>query len=107
MLAYETPNYYGNVQNTFAKAFCLVKRDVRILQCPKWFFVHSLGNMLVSAAIQDRGMECEKCFMLNMDVAMEACNPTNGIAQTSRANMTPLTMSNNVLLWQDACTCSS
>ena len=33
---------------------------------------HSLGNMLVSAAIQDFGMPYEKYFMLNAAVAPEA-----------------------------------
>ena len=56
---------------------------------PKWFIAHSLGNMLVSAAIQDYGMPHEKYFMLNAAVAMEAFDPTNGITQASHDNMTP------------------
>ena len=83
-----TPNYYGNVQNAFQTAPAL-SNAMQAVQGPKWFLAHSLGNMLVSAAIQDYGMEYEKYFMLNAAVAMEAFDPTNGITQVSHDNMTP------------------
>ena len=53
--------------------------------------------MLVSAAIQDYGMEYEKYFMLNAAVAMEAFAPTNGITQVSHDNMTPIRFSGFLL----------
>ena len=84
----ETPNYYGNVQNAFATASAL-KNAMDGIDGPKWFVAHSLGNMLVSAAIQDYGMPHEKYFMLNAAVAMEAFDPTNGITQALHDNMTP------------------
>ena len=87
-LGYVTPNYYGNVQNAFATASAL-KTAMDGVSGPKWFIAHSLGNMLVSAAIQDCGMEYEKYFMLNAAVAMEAFDPTGGITQVSHDNMTP------------------
>ena len=51
--------------------------------------IPSLGNMLVSAAIQDCGMPHEKYFMLNAAVALEAFDPAGGITQVSHDNMTP------------------
>ena len=83
-----TPNYYGNVQNAFASADAL-KTAMEEFTGPKWFLAHSLGNMLVSAAIQDCGMPYEKYFMLNAAVAMEAFDASSGITQESHDNMTP------------------
>ena len=88
LVGYVTPNYYGNVQNAFQTAPAL-SNAMETVQGPKWFLAHSLGNMLVSAAIQDYGMPHEKYFMLNAAVAMEAFDPTNGITQASHDNMTP------------------
>ena len=88
-----TPNYYGNVQNAFATAYAL-KDAMDNLFGPKWFIAHSLGNMLVSAAIQDCGMEHEKYFMLNAAVAMEAFDPIGGITQESHDKMTPAAWTN-------------
>ena len=88
-----TPNYYGNVQNAFQTAPAL-SNAMQTVQGPKWFIAHSLGNMLVSAAIQDYGMEYEKYFMLNAAIAMEAFDPTGGITQESHAKMTPAAWTN-------------
>ena len=88
-----TPNYYGNVQNAFQTAPAL-SNAMQGVQGPKWFVAHSLGNMLVSAAIQDYGMEYEKYFMLNAAVAMEAFDPTGGITQESHDKMTPAAWTN-------------
>ena len=70
-VGFVTPNYYCNVQNAFATASSL-KTAMDDISGPKWFLAHSLGNMLVSAAIQDCQMPHEKYFMLNAAVAMEA-----------------------------------
>ena len=88
VLGYVTPNFYGNVQNAFQTAPALTNA-MQEVQGPKWFVAHSLGNMLVSAAIQDCGMQYEKFFLLNAAVAMEAFDPTDGITQASHDNMTP------------------
>ena len=88
VLGYMTPNFYGNVQNAFQTAPAL-SNAMQGVQGPKWFIAHSLGNMLVSAAIQDYGMQYEKFFLLNAAVAMEAFDPTGGITQVSHDNMTP------------------
>ena len=88
LVGYVTPNYYGNVRNAFATASAL-KSAMDEIDGAKWFLAHSLGNMLVSAAIQDFQMSHEKYFMLNAAVAMEAFDPTNGITQESHDNMTP------------------
>ncbi len=83
-----TPNYYSNVKNAFVSAQTLAER-INAIAGPKWFLAHSLGNMLVSAAIQDFGMEHKKYFMLNAAVALEAYDPEKGITDESRKKMTP------------------
>ena len=88
VVGFVTPNYYCNVQNAFATASSL-KTAMDDISGPKWFLAHSLGNMLVSAAIQDCQMPHEKYFMLNAAVAMEAYEPVAGITQESHDNMTP------------------
>ena len=93
VLGYVTPNFYGNVQNAFQTASAL-SNAMQEVQGPKWFIAHSLGNMLVSAAIQDCGMQYEKFFLLNAAVAMEAFDPTGGITQASHDNMTPQAWTN-------------
>ena len=85
---FATPNYYRNVVHAFETAPAL-KEAMDFFDGPKWFLAHSLGNMLVSAAIQDHGMPHEKFFMLNAAVAMEALEPTAGITQGSHDCMTP------------------
>ena len=55
---------------------------------PKWFVAHSLGNMLVSAAAQDWGMQYERYFMLNAAVPVEAYDAT-AVTMETRASMTP------------------
>jgi hypothetical protein len=76
------------VQNAFATASPL-KTAMDDISGPKWFLAHSLGNMVVSAAIHDCQMPHEKYFMLNAAVAMEAYEPVAGITQESHDNMTP------------------
>jgi hypothetical protein len=66
------------------------------VQGPKWFVAHSLGNMLVSAATQDYGMQYEKYFMLNAAIAIEAFDPVDGITTESHDNMTPRSWTNYV-----------
>ena len=90
-----TPNYYGNVQNAFQTASAL-SNAMATVQGPKWFVAHSLGNMLVSAAIQDYGMPYEKYFMLNAAIALEAYAPIDGITTESHDNMTPRSWTNYV-----------
>ena len=51
---------------------------------------HSIGNMLVSAAIQDWQMPCERFFMLNAAVAAEAYDPsTNAVNAVTIDRMLP------------------
>ena len=49
----------------------------------------SLGNMLVSAAKQDYGLEYEKYVMLNAAVPIEAYDPEGGITAESKYAQTP------------------
>ena len=93
LVGYVTPNYYGNVQNAFATAPAF-KTAMDDIAGPKWFLAHSLGNMLVSAAIQDYQMPHEKYFMLNAAVAMEAYDSSNGITGQSHDDMTPVAWTN-------------
>ena len=90
-----TPNYYGNVRNAFQTASAL-SNAMASVQGPQWFVAHSLGNMLVSAAIQDYGMPYAKYFMLNAAIALEAFDPDDGITSESHENMTPRAWTNYV-----------
>ena len=49
---------------------------------------HSLGNMLVSAAKQDHGLQYAKYFMLNAAVPVEAYDAAGGVTAESKAGMT-------------------
>ena len=66
-----TPNYYVNVEHAFHSAPALTN-IVAQLQGEKVIAGHSLGNMLVSSAITDHGMQVSSYFMLNAAVPMEA-----------------------------------
>ena len=61
-------NYHGNVANAFSAAsnFC---GCVEGATGAKIVLAHSLGNMVVSSAIQDYGLAVDKYFMLNAAVA--------------------------------------
>ncbi len=66
-----TPNYYVNVIHAFETASNLVA-EVRALPGDVRIAAHSLGNMVVSSAIVDYGLQVEKYILLNAAVAMEA-----------------------------------
>ena len=65
------PDYYTNVVNAFnaAEAFANVMRNV---PGKKIVMAHSLGNMVVSSAIQDHEAPVDVYFMLNSAVPAEA-----------------------------------
>ena len=68
-------NYHGNVVHafetaaSFASAFSGIAANSTIL-------AHSLGNMVVSSAIQDHGFRPTRYFMLNAAVPAEAYDPS-------------------------------
>ncbi len=68
-------HYNDNVYNAFLTAPYLASRVNQFGTGEKIVMAHSLGNMLVSSAIQDHGMNVSKYFMLNSAVPSEAYNP--------------------------------
>jgi hypothetical protein len=68
-------DYYLNVENAFETAPCLASL-VNSVQGDKVILAHSLGNMVVSSAIQDHDMSVGKYFALNSAVASEAYDAT-------------------------------
>ena len=88
-LAYNviTPDYQRNVEHAFASASNLAV-TVNSLPGRKFMMAHSLGNMLVSAARQDQGLQYEKYFMVNAAVPVEAYDAVNGVTALSKAGMT-------------------
>jgi hypothetical protein len=66
-----SPDYYVNVKNAFQSAPALVQA-CRDLPGEKVVLAHSLGNMLVSSAAKDHGLNYSKYYMLNAAVPMEA-----------------------------------
>ena len=65
------PNYYQNVENAFVAAERL-SRFNEWYERPRTVLAHSLGNMVVSSAIQDHGSHFDAYFMLNSAVPSEA-----------------------------------
>ena len=82
-----TPNYQVNVEHAFATAPAL-STLLNGLPGDKYILAHSLGNMVVSSAIQDHGLQCKKYFMLNAAVPVEAYDATCGVTAESKAGMT-------------------
>lgn len=90
-------NYYANVENAFAAAEDF-KDQCEQLPGRKYLVGHSLGNMLISSAIQDFGLDYEKYFMLGASIAAEAFDKNaidsgmiddyweNNIPETERAS---------------------
>jgi len=68
-----TPDYYTNVANAFITASNLAV-SVSGLPGQKYIAGHSLGNMVVSSAIADWGLNVNTYFMLDAAVAMETYN---------------------------------
>ena len=67
----ESPNYYVNVKNAFDTAphlpnFCAQLPGEKVM------LAHSLGNVVVSSASVDYGLQYKKYYMLNAAVPMEA-----------------------------------
>ena len=66
-----SPNYFVNVENAFAAARPFAAACNK-LPGEKIVVGHSLGNMLISSAIRDYGLDYTKYVMLNAAVAREA-----------------------------------
>ncbi len=69
-------HYNENVYNAFLTAEHLRFVVNNYGEGEKVIMAHSLGNMVVSSAIQDHGMNVSKYFMLNAALPAEALNPT-------------------------------
>jgi hypothetical protein len=69
----DTPDYYTNVANAFLTSSNLALA-VNALPGQKYIAGHSLGNMVVSSAIADWGLNVNAYFMIDAAVAMEAYN---------------------------------
>jgi alpha-tubulin suppressor-like RCC1 family protein len=65
-------DYYSNVRNAFLTAPALASAVANLPGVHKVVIAHSLGNMVVSSAIVDCGMNVEKYFAIDAAVAMEA-----------------------------------
>ena len=86
---YAARNYHQNVLNAFRTASAFSSRVNNLPGAKKFMIAHSLGNMLVSAARQDYGLQYEQYFMLNAAVAVEAYDPVEGVTTSSYHDMTP------------------
>ncbi len=67
-----SPDYYANVMHAFATASNLVDTVASLPGTNKVMLAHSLGNMLVSSAAVDHGLQYDRYYMLNAAVPMEA-----------------------------------
>jgi len=74
------PDYWQNVYNAFATSHWLSQRVNNLPGATKSKMViaaHSLGNMVVSSAFCDQGLQAGKYFMLNAAVPREAYSPSH------------------------------
>ena len=83
------PNYQINVEHAFQSSTNLVA-IADAFQGRKYFIAHSLGNMLVSSAIQDWGLQHDKYMLLNAAVPIEAYDTSsNAVNAATIDRMTP------------------
>ena len=68
-----SPYYYINVRHAFMTAEHAAT-NINALSGEKIMLAHSLGNMLVSSAAKDHGLNYSKYYMLNAAVPIEAYN---------------------------------
>ena len=83
-----TPDYYSNVEHAFGSAFSFASVVAALPGSSKFIAAHSLGNMLVSSAVVDHGLSCERFFMFDAAVPLEAYDSFS-VTDTTRDNMTP------------------
>lgn len=81
-----TPNYYINVQHALDSAAALKNNCVR-LSGSKYIIAHSLGNMMASGAICNKGLDVNKYYMLNAAVPIEAYD-ADGVGENEKRLMT-------------------
>jgi len=77
-------NYHPNVNTAFETALTFANTVSNIQN--KVIMAHSLGNILVSSAIEDHNMQVEKYFMLNAAVASEAFDSTMANMSANSSN---------------------
>ena len=78
-----TPNYQINIPNAWVAASNL-NTYLNTLSGDKIVAAHSLGNILVSAAIQDYSAPVSKYFMIDAAVAMEAYDGSSSDIEAMR-----------------------
>jgi len=76
-----SPNYHVNVEHAFASASNLVAVAQQYAG-RRYFVAHSLGNMLVSSAIQDWCLPYDKYMLLNAAVPIEAYDTSTSAVNT-------------------------
>ncbi len=73
----QSPDYWENVTNAFKSSSALAAAVNSLPGSTKVSAAHSLGNMLVSSAIKDHGMNISKHFMFDAAVAIETYDPSD------------------------------
>lgn len=67
-----TPDYWRNVHNAFQTSKSLADFVNALPGGGKCIAAHSLGNIVVSSAIKDHGLEVDKYYMIDAAAAIEA-----------------------------------
>lgn len=70
-----TPDYWRNVHNAFQTSKSVADFVNALPGSGKAIAAHSLGNMVVSSAIKDHGLNVSQYYMLDAAVALEAYSP--------------------------------
>ena len=84
-----TKNYHQNVLNALNAAQGLANEVSRLHGSKKYVAAHSLGNILSSEAICHNSLKCDKYFMVNAAVPIEAYSGEHGVTVQSKNCMTP------------------
>lgn len=71
-----SPDYYANVIHAFKSAPSFATTCADLPGTNKTVLAHSLGNMLVSSAAKEHGLQYSRYYMLNAAVPMEAYDET-------------------------------
>ncbi len=81
-----SPDYWENITKAFKASAALPAAVDALPGYEKVIAGHSMGNMVVSSAIKDHGLNVTRYFMLNAAVALEAYDPASADIEAMRPN---------------------
>jgi hypothetical protein len=95
----DNPSYWQDVANAFNTAQAFASKVNALPGSSKVVIAHSLGNMVVSTAINDMGLNPANYFMLNTAIPMEAFDPSQYNPNQANPMVNPAYYGYNTGLW--------